>query len=165
MGRTLAVFVAYAAVLLGGGVFAFFRAPAEANRATALIVPGVAAGLVAVCALIVVLGSRRTGVMKAGWTLGLVLAVVLGLMLGMTAGRRSVMAANYPEAKVAYEQAFAGRADVSREERKAFFKERNSTDHDSAYLAQTLWVLTFASAVAFFALLVAKPTPGRPGVR
>lgn len=165
MSRTLVVFFAYAAVLLGGGVFAFMRAPAEANRATALIVPGVAAALVAACALLVWLGSRRAGIMKAGWTIGLVLAVVLGLMLGMTAGRRSVMAANYPEAKVAYDIAFAGRTDVPREERRAFFKERNSTDHDSAYLAQTLWVLTFASALAFFALLVAKPTPGRPSVR
>ncbi len=161
--RTVAVLVAFAALMLAGGLYAFFSAPPEANRATALLVPGVAALMILVCAGVTRAGFRRPSLATGGWACGLVLAVMLGVMIAMPASRRSADAANYPAALEAFRAAHPdGGASLSREERRSFFRERNAPDHDITFLTRTLWSLTSLCGVAFVALVIARPRPAAP---
>lgn len=161
--RTVAVLVAFALLMLAGGLYAFFSAPPEANRATALMVPGIAAALILICAAITRVGRSRPGLATGGWACGLALALLLGAMIAMPTSRRSAAAANYPAALEAFRAAHPdGGAALSRDERKAFFRERNSPDHDTTYLTRTLWSLTGLCGVAFVALVIARPRPATP---
>lgn len=147
------VVFAYALVMLAGGLYAFLNAPPEANRATALIIPGACGGVMSILG-VAMLRGRATS--RRGRPLIFVAATLAMLFAGAirtpAAGRAARME-NYPgalhawEAAAASDPALAARAAADPSVRKAFFAERSSPDHDQTYLVRTLWTLCAASAV------------------
>jgi len=139
------VVLAYAAVLLDGGLTAFMTAPPEANAATALIVPGACAVVMLLCAVGASLIDRNRAVGMIGIHAGLVLPLVFAAAFAF----RAMAAA---EASAAYNDPAAVVAEGG-----------EAPDHDKGYLAWTLWRLTGLSGVAFVGLLLQRPKPAARG--
>jgi heme/copper-type cytochrome/quinol oxidase subunit 2 len=142
----------YAVLVVCGGAYAFFSAPPEANRMTAVMIPGVIALVVAIIgAVIAALAARakRAGTGTAGGggvramvIVAMVVLVLVGAMLAMPAMRRGEQLKNYPAAVAALaEQERTTGTKLEGDARREFFRARQSPNHDTTYLVTTLWGL------------------------
>lgn len=147
----VAVMVVFSVLLVAGGAAAFFAAPPEANPKTALIIPGTCAAVMLLAAAVTAAGIRRgsSRMTMIGGHAGMAMPFLFALLFLPPAMARTKANRNYPEAKVAYDQAIADGAKFATEDdREAFFRERKSPDHDQTYLVTTLWSLIALSVVA-----------------
>lgn len=163
------VLILIAALVLLGGGYAFFSAPPEANKVTAIAIPGFIA---AVGLTFAALLARRVsrGVIAAA----AVVLLFFSALVAFPAVMRTNKMTNFPAASEAWTKAttddptLAPRAAADRSVRKAFFAERNSPDHDQTYLVLTLWFLTgvcFMGALVLFfqrSGVAAKPLSTTP---
>lgn len=165
--RAVVVMLAYAALLVGLGVYAFSQAQNPTGARTALIIPGTYATLMVVCALAAsrLKASRKLGMI--GIHAGLVLPLVFAALTAVPAWSRTQQLANFPEAQRAFADASAADPTLNEpEKRRAFFRERKSPDHDTAYLRNTLWGIVGLSLATFVALLALRPKmPERVPIR
>jgi len=149
--RVSLVLLVYAALVLLAGAYALVSAPAEANRATAVMVPGVIAGISGVLAWF--WWTAPPNASRRRWATVLLCLGFAGLV-AFPAVMRTAKMRQWPAASVAWDAAvqadpgLADRARASRDVRKAFFAERGSPDHDQTYLMITLWSLTVLSVAA-----------------
>ena len=148
---------AYAVALIALGLWTYTQAPPEANARTALIVPALAAVLVAGCGVVTLLGQAKPVLWRVGTAAGIVLALLLALAFAFPASARRAALANYPAARAEWDAANAARTiPVTNDERRAFFVARSSPDHDTTYLVQALWTMTGLSGLAAVLLVFAR---------
>lgn len=154
--KAAAVMGVYAALLVVGGLVAYFMAPPGASAATAIIIPAVCAVVMIVCAALAARlpRSRRAGMI--GIHLGLVFALVFAIGIGGRAWTATRGVAGYHRALAEVQAANPG---ASPEEQAAILRQRGLPDHDKSYLRNMLWGLTGLSLAAFVALLLARPKP------
>jgi hypothetical protein len=182
----ITVIFLYAITLLGFGLYAFLAAPADANKTTALAIPGGAAGVIAVVGLVTfALRKGRKWIFAAG--LAAVLAAVFTFVFMAPARARGKALERVPAIQAEYEAAVrTGTAEQTAGARREFFREplsvvkqfeaavaagsventplarksfifaRNAPSGDIGYLIFTLWSLTALSAV--FAVVLAVMT-------
>jgi hypothetical protein len=154
-----------ALVMIAGGLYAFTSAPPEASRATAIIVPGACAVVMLVLAALIFRARfSPTLIIVAG-----VVTLLFALVILFPARARGRALENFPAAAAAWAEAtkadpsLAERAAADRTVRRGFFRERNSPDHDQAYLVRTLWTLSVSNfvstALLFAAAGLARRTP------
>lgn len=140
------LFAAAVAVAVLGG-YAFASAPPEANKITAVAIPGV------IAAVFVGLGIGVHVRGKVGRARGVkiaagVVALLFAGLVAFPAVMRTQKMTNWPTASAEWQRAvqqdpsLGERAAADRSVRKAFFNERNSPDHDQRYLVITLWSMT-----------------------
>lgn len=142
------LFVAAPLILAAGG-FAFFSAPPEANKMTAVIIPSF------IAIIFIVLGVISL-IRRAAWVRWAGVAVCLAFagLVAFPAVMRTGKMRNWPEANTAWQAATAAdptlgpRAASDRAVRKAFFDERSSPDHDQTYLLITLWSIVGVCALS-----------------
>ena len=148
--RTTLVLSVYAVLVLLAGGYAFLSAPPEANKTTAIAIPGVIAAVSLGLAALWRNAPRNAG--RRWLTVGACL-LFAGLVAFPAVMRTSKMQ-NWPEASTqwaaatAADASLADKAKADRAVRKAFFSERNSPDHNQTYLVITLWSITGLSAAA-----------------
>lgn len=148
--RTSVVLSVYALLVLLAGGFAFISAPPEANKTTAIAIPGFIAAVSLGLAALWRNAPRNAG--RRWLTVGVCL-LFAGLVAFPAVMRTSKMR-NWPEASSQWAAATTAdpslveKAKADRAVRKAFFTERNSPDHDQMYLVITLWTITGLSAAA-----------------
>ncbi len=150
MSKASSILFLYAGLVLLAGLFAFVAAPAEANKTTALAVPGaialIAGGLAVSWRRYPFDGSRRL--------VAVIVCLVFAALVAFPAVMRTSKMQQWPEASAqwqtatAADPALAQRAVSDRAVRKAFFNERSSPDHDQSYLMITLWSITAMSVGA-----------------
>jgi len=149
--RVSLVLMVYAVLVLLAGAYAFVSAPAEANRATAVMVPGVIAAISGLLAWF--WWTAPPNASRRRWATVLLCLGFAGLV-AFPAVMRTAKMRQWPAASVAWDAAvqadpgLADRARASRDVRKVFFAERGSPDHDQTYLMITLWSLTALSVGA-----------------
>ena len=149
--RVSLVLIVYAALVLLAGAYAFVSAPPEANRATAVIVPGVIAAISGILAWLWRTAPRKAS--RRRWATVLLCLGFAGLVAFPAVMRTNKMR-QWPAASLAWDAAvqadpgLADRARASRDVRKAFFAKLGSPDHDQTYLMITLWSLTVLSVSA-----------------
>ncbi|MEL6330673.1 MAG: hypothetical protein AAFR38_13535 [Planctomycetota bacterium] len=163
--------IGYAVLMLGGGGAAYAMAPAGANATTALIVPGIAAGLMVLCAVMTLLLRASKPVGMIGIHLGLILPLVFagGIIPRAFAAKGAVDSYN----AVVEEHGAAiatGEIDESvpletyiqtvNAERS---EDEQVEDHDKSYLMYTLFALGGLSIAAFVVLLGLRPKAGDRG--
>jgi len=157
----------YAAGMLVGGGAAFLLAPANANAATALLVPGIAAALMALCAMGAAMMPRNRRLGMVGIHIGLVLPIVFAAGMVPRALAAGEASATYNELAAEYAEQTGAIAEQDTEGFVAWQTARDSEtepiDHDKAYLATTLWALTAWSGLAFFGILSRRPKPADRG--
>jgi len=157
--RVSLVLMVYAALVLVAGGYAFVSAPAEANRTTAVMVPGVIAVISGVMARFWWTAPRNAS--RRRWPTVL-LCLGFAALVAFPAVMRTGKMRQWPAASVAWDAAvqadpgLAERARAGREERKAFFAERGSPDHDQTYLMITLWSLTVLSVAAAGLVVISR---------
>ena len=158
------VLVVYALVLVAGGLIAYTSAPADANALTALIIPGVCAAVIGVCALLVVVGFKgNRKLAMIGAHAAMLFTLLFAVAFGMRAKAGFDASAEYREGVEQFEAAGISGAPIGDAARKAYLEGRDLPTHDKAYLAFTLSGLVVASVVAFGALIVMRPKPGERG--
>jgi hypothetical protein len=156
----------YAVVLVSAGLIAYFSAPAGAQAASAIIVPGAAAVLVWIAGVVTMIGVRRSRVGRVGFWAGVVLSALFVILFALPAESRSRQLANFPAAREAWAEALStGSVKDDPSEKRAFFKARQSPTHDTTYLVKTFWTLTGSSVLAFAALLGVRPRTGADDAR
>jgi uncharacterized membrane protein len=144
----------YAVLVVAGGAYAFFSAPPEANRMTAVMIPGVIAVVVAIIGAVIAAlaakakrasggtGKGGGGGVRAMVIVAMVVLVLVGAMLAMPAMRRGEQLKNYPAAVAALaEQERTTGTKLEGDARREFFRARQSPNHDTTYLVTTLWGL------------------------
>lgn len=130
-----------AVLFVAGGLYAYFTAPPEANATTALIIPSVSASvLIALGIATWFLRTSSRG--RIALAAGAAMCMLFALLFMMPAMARQKQLRNYPAALEAW-KASPQSADPAtpRETRRAFFRERQSPDHDTTYLVTTLFSL------------------------
>ena len=150
MSKASIILCVYAALVLLAGLFAFIAAPAEANKATSIAVPGtialIAGGLAFSWRKYPFGGARRI--------VAVVVCLLFAGLVAFPAVMRTSKMRQWPEASAqwqaatAADPALADRATADRAVRKTFFNERNSPDHNQSYLMITLWSITLLSVGA-----------------
>lgn len=151
------IMLGYAALLVGGGLYAFFNAPPQANAATALIVPGVCAAVMAGLAALTLAQAHRPIGRNWGLRVGTAMALVMALLIAFPAFRRTPAYGAYHRVLPEYTaQLQADPALADAKARTEFFKQRGAPDHDPAYLLRTLWVLSGAGVFAFLGLISSR---------
>jgi hypothetical protein len=160
VGKATYVILIYAMVMLGGGAVAFFSAPPEANRATALLIPGAIAGVVTIFALLAAMGGANKSLGKVGVYGAVVVMLLAAAAIAMPAYRRMIDLQNYPAARAAFDQEVTAGKSFDGEARKQFYRDRKSPDHDTTYLVRVLWALAAVSLVSGVALLANRPKDG-----
>lgn len=160
--RYAIITVGFAAVLLLAGLVAFLLAPEGANASTALIVPGVCAAVMLVCALGLrgASGGPKEKTVKAVAVALATIFAVAFIMRGMAA---SADVKNYRDAVEAYRVVSPPSAEAPAPP-AAFFEQRGAPDHDKSYLARTLWLLAGASLGYVGAMLMPRPKNGAADV-
>ncbi|MEM9064330.1 MAG: hypothetical protein AAGB51_02450 [Planctomycetota bacterium] len=155
----------YAAGMLAGGGTAFMLAPPQANPVTALLVPGIAAGLMSLCAMASAIITRNKLVGMIGVHLGLIFPLLFaGGMVprALAAGEAS---AQYTELAQAYQTETGASADADIQAFESWQRARDSEAepvlYDKAYLKTTLWALSAWSVLAFIAILLKRPKPAQ----
>jgi heme/copper-type cytochrome/quinol oxidase subunit 3 len=148
--RTSVILAAYATLVLLAGGYAFVSAPPEANKTTAIAIPGMIAAVSLGLAALWRSAPRNAG--RRWLTVGACL--LFAGLVAFPAVMRTGKMRNWPEASTqwtaatAADASLAEKAKADRAVRKAFFSERNSPDHDQTYLVITLWTITGLSAAA-----------------
>lgn len=139
-------------LFVAGGLYAFAFAPPEANATTALIIPTASAlVLILIGTGVWIWRASRTGRIMLG--IGAVSCMGFALLFMMPAMARQKQLRNYPAALEAWNSSpLAADTATTRDARKAFFRERQSPDHDTTYLVTTLFAL---KAIAWAGGLVA----------
>lgn len=182
--RVLAAFLVmefYIGLLLLGGVYAFVSAPPEANRMTAIIIPGACAALMQILSIVTLIRRQHRG--RPALPIAAVFALLFALLFMMPAMARTKAFERYPTVKAEWDAAVAAgtventpatrdaffreppsavaafeqaltRGEVTADDRRTFMRQRNAPDHDITYLIRTLWGLKIASWVAGLALFV-----------
>jgi hypothetical protein len=159
------VMFVYAALMLLAGVIAYFSAPETANPATALIIPGAAAAIIAVCGILTMMAGRSSRMGKIGAHAGVMLTLIFTLLFGYTAMTRTRALQQFPAADAEYRQSLeSGTVQPGEDARKAFFEERGAPRHDTTYLVRTLWAVTVLSGVTFVTLIILRPKPGETSI-
>lgn len=157
----------YAAGMLVGGGAAFLLAPANANAATALLVPGIAAALMALSAMGAAMLPRNRKLGMIGIHIGLVLPIIFAAGMVPRALAAGEASASYNELAAEYSEQTGAVAEQDPEAFVAWQTARDGqaepVDHDKAYLATTLWSLTAWSALAFVGILSRRPKPADRG--
>jgi hypothetical protein len=124
---TVVVMVVYAICLLLAGAAIFVLAPAEANKATAIAIPGFCATLILVTALVTWFGLRspaRRGIAGAGVLVAMVLPFLFAAMFLMPLRGRLAAAERYPAVLQEWNAAVAaGSVPDTLEAKDAFFRE------------------------------------------
>lgn len=157
--KSAAIMVTFSVLVLAAGLYAFTAAPAGANPATALIMSGVAAGLMLMAAVFASMIGRNRAIGTAGVIAGIALSLLFAASNGWIASRRWAQVNNAPAANAAFAEAVKADASLNQDDRKrAFFRERNASPHDVTYLRNTLVFITALSALTGAALLVTFPT-------
>ncbi len=159
------ILFAAAPLILAAGGFAFFSAPPEANKMTAVIIPAF------IALVLITLGVLNLKKHKASvrWTSVAICLAFAGLV-AFPAVMRTGKMKNWPEASEAWQAATAAdptlapQAASDRSVRKAFFNERSSPDHDQTYLVVTLWSIVgicalSAALIAASAARTPRPSP------
>jgi hypothetical protein len=150
MPKASVILSVYAGLVLLAGLFAFVAAPEEANKATAIAVPG-AIALIAGGLAWFWRRSPFSGVRKL---VAVGVCLLFAALVAFPAVMRTSKMQEWPlgkakwEAAIAADPSLADRAASDRALRKAFFSERNSPDHDQTYLLITLWSITAISVGA-----------------
>jgi hypothetical protein len=156
--RSVIVMVLFAVILLAMGLYIFSQAPVSAHARTALIIPGACAALMLLMAALTWAGiqdPRRAKLAKIGGHLGMVLPFVFAVLFMMPATARAKALAKYPETLSQYEAATAqGTAPTDPAQRRQWFKDKGSSDHDISYLVKGLWTLKGLSWTFGIVLLV-----------
>jgi hypothetical protein len=114
-----------------------------------VMIPGVIAVVVAIIGAIIAMlagkAAKRGGSMRGVRTMvgvALVVLVLVAAMLAMPAMRRGEQLKNYPAAVSALaEQERTTGTKLEGDARRAFFRDRQSPNHDTTYLVTTLWGL------------------------
>lgn len=148
------ILVIYAVLLVIAGVYAYASAPPEANAKTALIVPGVCAGIALVCAALTAERRRNRRLARGALYAAMAFLLLFTVAFAYTGAKRAAATAAYERVEGAYRT--AAELDPALAEpaaREAYFRERGAPAHNPAYLRNTLWALTALSAAAFTVLL------------
>ncbi len=159
----------YAALLVLFGFRAASQAPQDANTTTAIMIPSVCAALVLLLALV---GAWGAGLFRSPTAasakpapssrasaisghLLMVLPFLFALLFFMPYRARAAQLPNFPQANKEFQAAVAaGQQFPTRTERRAFFRERNSSDHDTTYLVSVLRNLMIVSCITGAGLIV-----------
>lgn len=159
--KAAAIMIGYAVLLVLGGLIAFFMAPEGANAATAIIIPGACAVVMAVCAALAYRfpRSRRAGMI--GIHLGIVFTLLFLVGIGARAWAATAGVAAYRSAVAEFRATDSEEAENQTLE--AHLAARGLPDHDKAYLRNMLWGLAILSFLAFVALLLNRPRPEERG--
>jgi len=154
LGQGAIVLWCTAVLFMAGGLYAFFTAPPEANATTALIIPSASAIILVFIGVGVWIGrSSRFGRPLLG--IGAASCVGFALLFMMPAMARQKQLRNYPAALEAWNASpLAADQSVTREARRAFFRDRQSPDHDTTYLVTTLFSLKAIAWVGGLASMV-----------
>lgn len=119
--------VVYAICLLLAGLTIFVLAPAEANKATAIAIPGFCATLVLLSALVTWFGVRnpaRRGIARAGIFVAMCLPFLFAAMFSMPLRARMAAAERYPSVLQEWNAAVAaGTVADTLEAKDSFFRE------------------------------------------
>jgi hypothetical protein len=135
------VLLVVALLFVAGGIYAYTSAPPSASATTALAIPGAAALLLMLMgASVYTWRASRTGRILLG--VGAASCMGFAILFMMPAMKRQKELRNYPAALEAWNASpLAADQTVTREARRAFFRERQSPDHDTTYLVTTLFTL------------------------
>lgn len=150
MSKASYILIMYAGLVMLAGAFAFFSAPIEANKATAIAVPGAIALIAAGLAW----SWRRYPFDGARKFVAVIVCLLFAALVAFPAVMRTRKMQQWPQASAQWQAAIAAnpalarQAELDRGVRKAFFNERNSPDHDQSYLMITLWSITGISVGA-----------------
>jgi hypothetical protein len=156
----------YGALLIVFGFQAASQAPPEANATTAIMIPAVCAAVLCVVGAVGLFasGAIRKPVpaqqsdavsekpapsprlARVAQYAVVVLPFIFALLFFMPYRARSAQLENFPQARQQFDAAVAeGKQFPTRDDRRAFFRERSSPDHDTTYLVQVLKLLIFVS--------------------
>jgi len=165
------IMFAYAALLIGGGVWAFIMAPAGASAITALLIPGICALVMIACGVASMLIRKHYMPGMIGIHIGIILPLVFSIAFmsrGVGAYRASGVY-RYAALKYVEHRKESGET-FSADAMKAYFKELNVEgsvdlglkavkvpDHDKTYLGHTLTALSGISIASFAALVLSRP--------
>ena len=129
--------------------------------------PGIAAALMALCAMGAAVLPRNRKLGMIGIHIGLVLPVVFAAGMVPRALAAGAASASYNELASEYAEQTGAVAEQDTDAFVAWQTARDAEaeplDHDKAYLANTLWALTGWSALAFVGILSRRPKPGARG--
>jgi len=159
MLKAVAILVLYSALVLVLGALAYADAPEGANKATALIFPGLIAIISLACAAMALFIHKKRTIGMIGIHVGIVFPLLVAVAVGHRAYKTHEASGQYREAVERWEQLVQEGAISTPEARERFFEEGDYPDHDKAYLRNTLVAISAVSLLTFVAMIAARPKP------
>lgn len=159
----IVMFIASAAIL-GFGLYAFTSAPADANKMTAIMIPGAIAGILDLCGVAaLLLGAKSPGLARNAVIIGTLVCMLTAGVVGMQGWKRQQSVQRHKDALAEWtrmvtpdERGIASRPD-NPENKKSFFEVKDAPLADPSYLVTALYGIAGVGGLAFLLLLALKP--------
>ena len=159
MFKAVAILVLYSALVLVMGALAYASAPEGANKATALVFPGLIAAISVACAVMALFIHKARKIGMIGIHLGIVFPLLVAVAVGHRGYKVHQDSGQYREAVELWEQRVQEGAISTPEARERFFEEGNYPEYDKAYLRTALVAISAISLLTFVAMIAARPKP------
>ncbi|MEQ8845186.1 MAG: hypothetical protein RIB58_10055 [Phycisphaerales bacterium] len=159
MFKAVAILILYAVLVIALGLLAYLDAPEGANKATALIVPLVIAGISVACAVMALFIHKKRTVGMIGIHLGIVFPLLVAVAVGHRGYVAHQASEKYQQTRDLWEQRVRDGGINTPGAREKFFDEANSDEYDKAYLRGALVAIAAVSLQTFVTMIVARPKP------
>jgi hypothetical protein len=159
------VMFAASAAILGFGLYAFTSAPPDANKMTAIMIPGAIAGLLDLCGVAaLLLGAKSPGLARNAVIIGTLICMLTAGVVGMQGWKRQQSVQRHKDALAEWtrmvtpdeQRGIASRPD-NPENKKAYFEGKDAPLADPTYLVNALFGIAGVGGLAFLLLLALKP--------